>query len=439
MKILLITDEVWSDKLYPNNVYSNWFEEFPAEIANIYLSPGIPDNQCCSKYFQITDKMMAKSIISKYKAGIAFEQNMDTVYQKEELPDQGNATFYFFMKMIATEGIRLLRDWIWLKGNYNVKEISRFLSEFKPDIVISQRLATRKVLRLERLISGLISCPIIAFTGDDEYTLQQFRISPIYWLRRIQLRKDLRLTVSCYSKYYVLSEQQAQLYRQIFRIDTDIITKCGDFSDTFCKKELHTPIKLIYAGKLYCNRWKTLKQIKLALQKINVEETKMVLEIYTKDQVSQRRKRLISDGRNVILKPSVDAEQLKEIYANADIALQVEAFDLKNRWITKYSFSTKITDCLASSCAVMAICPVEHSGYQYLKAQNAAICIRSIKRIYSCLEKLTVKPQIISNYQRRAWECGVRSHTRAIVREKLYRDIIEICGEGVKKDEDLTN
>ncbi|MBP1754982.1 MAG: hypothetical protein H6Q59_1380, partial [Firmicutes bacterium] len=373
MRILLLTDDLWNDKFHTNNVMTNWFEGFPAEFANIYLAPGIPDNKCCRKYYQITDKMMFMSIVTKHRAGRSFECNLDCIPQEDSFPEQENKAFYFFMKRIVTETIRLIRDWIWLSGDYNVDEINQFITDFNPDIIFSVRLASRKMLRFERLISGLTNCPMIAFTGDDEYTLLQLRFSPIYWLRRLCLRKDLRKTIPCYSKYYMLSEKQANLYRQQFHIDTDLLMKCGDFADEFLQKEVHSPIRLVYAGKLYCNRWKTLIRIKDALEKINKNEIQMVLQIYTKDWISKRRRKQLSDGKNSLLMPPADAEKLKEIYQNADIALHVEAFDLKNRWITKYSFSTKIIDCFSSSCAVVAICPADNAGYQYLKGRDAAI------------------------------------------------------------------
>ena len=61
MKILLLTIDVWNDSTNGNNCYTNWFENFDAEFANIYLGPGVPDNNICTKYFQVSDKMMVRS------------------------------------------------------------------------------------------------------------------------------------------------------------------------------------------------------------------------------------------------------------------------------------------------------------------------------------------------------------------------------------------
>lgn len=433
MKILLITDEIWNDNIYTNNTLTNWFEGFPAEFANIYLTAGVPYNKCCNKYYQITDKMMLCSILTQRKAGRRVEYNKDGTSKEDSFPEKENKAFYFFMKLIATEAIRLLRDWIWLIGNYNITEIDQFIKDFNPDIIFSLRPASRKLLRFERMISGLTNCPMITFTGDDEYSLLQLRFSPIYWYRKLKLREDMRKTIPYYKKYYMLSERQAQLYHQLFHIDTEVLRKGGNFTDEFHQKELHTPIKLVYTGKLYCNRWKTLRRIKVALDKININETKMVLQIYTKDRISKRRRKLLDDGRNSFLMPPANAEALTKVYQQADLVLHVEAFDRKSRWITRYSFSTKIIDYLSSSCAVAAICPAEHAGYQYLKGKDAAICISDLNKLDSCLKKIALQPQILYKYQKNAWDCGTKYHRQAVVREKIYQDIEEICGKSGRK------
>jgi hypothetical protein len=429
MRVLLITDEVWNDKIYTNNTLTNWFEGFPSELAHIYLATGIPDNQCCSKYYQITDKMMFMSIITSRKAGRGFEYHSTDATMGDSPAEKENKAFYFFMKLITTESLRLLRDFIWQHGNYNIDEISRFIEEFNPDIIFTLRLASRKMLRFERIISGLTKVPMIAFTGDDEYSLLQLRFSPIFWIRRLLLRRDLRRTIPCYRKYYMLSEEQAKLYRRLFHIDTEVIMKGGDFPDEFLPKKLHSPLCLVYTGKLYCNRWKTLIQVKKALEKINTNEIKMILQIYTKDRITRKRRRQLCDGTNSFLMPPADAEALQRIYQQADIVLHIEAFDRKNRWITRYSLSTKIIDYLSSSCAVMAICPAEHAGYQYLHKKDAAIAIHSLRKLYPCLKILASKPKLLYRYQKKAWLCGSQYHRKSMVREKLYQDMVRFCEE----------
>ena len=426
MKILLLTDEVWSDKIYANNVLTNWFDGFDAEFANIYLASGVPDNKCCKKYFQFTDKMMFKSIFTQEKAGRMFELgNVDNA-PTSTLPEGENIAFYSFMKSITTETIRALKDWIWLTGKYNTDELETFISNFDPDIVFSLRLASRKVLKFERKVAELTTSPFAVFTGDDEYSLAQIRFSPIYWIRRLLLRKDFRNTISLYSKYYTLSLKQANTYRKLFNVDADVLMKCGEFNKNQKTKKINSPIKLVYAGKIYCNRWKTLIKIKKALEKINCNSVSMILEIYTKDKITRNQTKQLDDGLNSFIKSPVDADELKEIYKKADIALHVESFDIKNRLITKYSFSTKIIDCLASTCAVVAICSKSHPGYQYLKEKDAAICIGRPADIYSSLYEIVSHKKVLLKYQKKSGDVGFYNHRKSVVQKKLYKDMTQI-------------
>lgn len=73
MKILLITHEEWNDYTYSNGILTNWFSGFNADFAQIYLSPGLPNNNICHKYFQISDLQMVKSILKKEKLDVRFQ------------------------------------------------------------------------------------------------------------------------------------------------------------------------------------------------------------------------------------------------------------------------------------------------------------------------------------------------------------------------------
>lgn len=432
MNILLITDEVWNDKLYANNVLSNWFEGLPVNLANLYLASGTPDNLCCSKYFQITDSMMIKSILSKSKAGQEFtmgDEKFPVIKSSEEDP-----FLIDFLKLHPFESFRFIKDMIWLKGEINTQALEGFLQEFQPDIIFSLRMASLKVLSVERVVWKLTNAPLVCFTGDDEYTLKQLRFSLIFWIRRLLLRKNLKKSAKYYDKYYTLSKAQAELYKKRFDLDTKVLMKCKDLKENSKLKEVREPIKLIYAGRLYCNRYKTLSLIKDALVHINRNQVEMTLNIYTKDKISKRKKNLLQDGINSIIHPGVSAEELKEIYKESDIALHVESFDYRMKLLTKYSFSTKIVDCLASTCSVMAIGPKKNPGIEYLKEKKAAICITKPADIERALKKIASNKEILLKYQKRAIKCVKKYHNQSQVQKDLLRDFENVIDNFKKRN-----
>lgn len=420
MKILIITDEVWNDELHGNNVPSNWLTGLDAEFANVYCSPGAPKNMVCTKYFQMTDAMMAKSVLGK-PAGQSFEiavsqmQTEATIDIAAPIP----AKFYGMMKSIAGERIRTVRDLIWLLGRYNDKALKKFIDDFQPDIVFSPRLLTPKLLRLEKTIARMTKAPFVVFTGDDEASFLQISYSPLYWIKRVMFRKAFKKHVPMYKHYFTFSEEQAAEYRTQYGIRSSTLYKSGDFSKALVPKPVGDPIKLVYAGRLYCKRWKTLAAVAKALKVINADRIRMTLDIYTQEKVTDEHRTEILTSEAVKINGRVSPQELTEIYREADVALHVESFEKKYRYATRVSFSTKIIDLMASSCAILAICWDRHAGYQYLKEHDAAICIDDVKKIEPQLQLLAQQPKLIREYAQKAWNCGKQNHQRELIQDEL--------------------
>lgn len=427
MKILLITAEEWNDYVYGNGVLTNWFTGFDAEFAQIYTSPGLPNNKVCSKYFQIDERQMVKSLYSNTKAGR--EVKMPTNEQEQDVAKsnaQRKGIYGIFKKLSLWmhTPIVMLQDFIWMTGRYDKAALQRFIDGYKPDVVFCPQLGNPKMWRLEKLVKGMTDVPFVAFTGDDEASYQQVSKSPLFWLRRWYCHNGLKNGVKVFSHYFMHSKEQAQDYTNEYGVPTSTLYKCGDFSNEFVKKSVGSPIRLVYAGRLYCNRWKTLAEIGKALHEINKHGERMVLDIYTQEALTNEQRKALSPENSVYMKGSVNPQQLKEVYRNADIALHVESMDKKNRLATRVSFSTKIIDLMASSCAILAVCWNRHCGYQYLRDNDAAFCVDNYSDILPMLQRIVDNPSLVQNYAQKAYECGRKNHTREKI-QKHIRDKFE--------------
>jgi len=443
MKILLITDEVWNDKIHGNNVLTNWFEGFDAEFANIYCSPGYPQNNCCKRYFQITDKMMFRSLITKQKAGKSFCLDETNNSDNEFLAEPENRKLYDMLKSVSTETLRAVRELIWNYGRYDIEALKEFINEFNPDIIFAPRMASIKILRLERIVYSIANIPIVAFTGDAEYSMRLFSLSPVFWLKKLILRKKFREMMPNYSLYYTLSDEQKLEYEKEFGDKFKVLRKVGNFSHKNLHSSNNKIIKIIYAGKLYSNRWKTLVEIIKVIRNINKNERKIILEIYSKDRLTKKQYKLLNDNYNSFFMGGVPADSLTDIYNRSDIALHVESFDLKNKLLTRLSFSTKIIDCLASGCAVMVVSWKEHSGYKYLKREDAAFTIGSINDICSTLNTIVNSRELVQEYSTKAIRCAINNHDRIKIQNEIYNDFKSIISsfneKGRKNNEDNAN
>lgn len=427
MRILLVTDEIWNDRVFGNNVLQNWFEGMDdVEFAQICATPGKPLNTMCFKYFQLTDMMMLKSLFG-HRAGHAFEVSRQEMMIEPQTRNYiAESPFYSFMKRISGDGLRLVRECLWTVGRINRKEISKFINNFEPDIIFCPRKLSWKLMRIEKIVAKCSTAPIIAFTADDEASFRQYTWSPIFWLNRILFRHAFKKHVKIYKEYFTFSEDQNNEYASKYGVDTGLMYKCGEFTSPYKIKAIGDPIRLVYAGRLYCNRWKTLAHIGEALSFINKDGVRMVLDVYTQDILTDKQKKELTQEKYIYLKGTVTPSQLQEVYRNADIALHVESFDRRNRLLTRVSFSTKIIDLMASTCAIMAICWKEHTGYKYLKENDAAFCIDSYDQIYYDLKEICDHPSLISLYANKAFECGRKNHNKPNMQNKIKQHFSHI-------------
>lgn len=428
LKILLITDEIWNDRVFGNNVLQNWFEGMPdIEIAQIGCIPVNPNNKVCRNYFRLTDMGMVKSIFGK-RTGEILTYNPsenDSVAFNDSNPMKEKGIYRFFKKISGTP-VRLLREMIWLTGRYDKKKLKAFIDDFNPDIVFCPRLLTWKLMRLEKTVAKMTDAPFVAFTADDESSFRQLNYSPLYWINRFFFHIAFKRHIKLYRHYFAFTKEQVKEYRENFGVETSVLMKCGQFPESFEGKTPGNPVRMVYAGRIYCNRWKTLAKIGEVLNQINKDGVKIVLDVYTQDKISSRQRKAFSKSEFLNIKPPVSPEELKNIYRKADIALHVESFDRKNRLKTRVSFSTKIIDLMASSCAIMAISWDEHSGYRYLKDNDAAFCVASYSELLPVLQKIADNPQIITDYQIKAYNCGKRNHSKELIQNQILTEFSAI-------------
>lgn len=423
MKILVISQEVWRDDSNGGNVLSNIFSNMEAEFAQIYCSPGNPSNSVCKQYYQMTDKMVIDNIIKK--KGIGEELVYDNSPQdtlNTGIAQVTNIKGYNILKKLRFESFLVAKEILWNFSNWRNDRLKEFILDFNPDIIFAPCYGSHFMLALTRYVSKLTKKPIISYISDDHYSLKQFRFSPIFWINRFVLRRNLRNTFKYYDLVYTMTKEQLEECEKAFNCNIKLLKKGGDFSNISIKDTVNNPIRIVYAGGIYCGRVKTLMELAKIIKKLNNNEKKYVLDIYTGNPITSHQNKILNDGINCKVHGIVNQDELKEIYRNSDIALHLESLDWKNRLITRISFSTKIIDLLASSCAVMVISWEKHSGYTYLKSENAAICIDSIAKLESTLLYLSENPNELKDYSQRAISCGFENHRIDEVQQILKKD-----------------
>lgn len=404
MRILILSKEAWRDEQNGGNVLSNMFRDFDAEFAQIYCNECLPSNKICTNYYRITDREMLNSIFSKRKAGsrLVYRHYPNNKIYTPESFSGGKK----WLKSL----LPILREVVWWRGRWNNEEIEDFIIGFNPDIVFAPCYGNHYMHKLTRFVSRITTAKIISYISDDHYSNKKFRWEPWFWINHFFLRRHTRGVFKKYCLVYTMTEEQKSQCERDFNANIKILCKSGIFDEKYLKPKVNSPIKIIYAGGIYLNRWKTLKLLVDAIRKIDSSGESLQLDIYTNNNMTAEMNKALNDGIISKVHPVVSADKLKDIYHSADIALHCESFDLINRLKVRLSFSTKIVDCLDSGCAVMAICDAKQAGLTYLKRNDAAICITKPEDIIVVLNDILKNSNILISYQHKAFELGRRNH-----------------------------
>ena len=419
MKVLVLSKEVWRDDQNGGNVLSNIFSGLDAEFAQVYCSDGLPNNTLCRRYYQMTDAMMATRILKGAKPGRVLLFSDLPSFERSQQPYSG-------LKHMNLESVRLVRELGWRVAKWDEVGLREFVTGFAPDVIFAPCYGSHYMLRLTRTVWNWLQIPIISYISDDFYTNKQFRCSPVFWINHFLLRKHVREIFPLYQLVYTMTEEQMDQCERDFGANMRVLRKSGAFETERTKCEVGVPVRFVYAGGLYLNRWKTLLMLRDCLAQLNREGVVAVLDIYSGDDVKSTVKKKLDDGVNSAMHPLVSTEELRRIYGMSDIALHVESFDRKYAAATRMSFSTKIVDCLDSGCAVMAICSRDQAGFAYLKRNDAAICVAERGDLFETVKGIVENPDTLLVYQRKAFELGRRNHCRENTEALIASDFTDI-------------
>ena len=430
IKILVLQMESWRDDSGGGNTTNNLFKGMNAEFAHVTCSAELPENEICNHYFQMTDFSAIKSFLFRRPHGNVLNLDNNDAYQgKSKKSKQEKARISFLKKLKMRNFFLLAKSLARRYSIWKTAELEKFILDFDPDVIFAPCYAFPFQLALTRHVSKLTNKKIITYSGDDNYSLKQLSFSPFFWINRLWNRYCLRKTYPYFDSFYSMSEDEIKELTPVVGKEMKILRKGIDLSYEFKKRSPHKPIKIIYAGGIYLNRWKTLAEIVKTLKKINSLNVGIQLHIYSQDSLTDKQQDLLSDGRSSFFHGSVNKMELDFLYRNSDIALHCESFDLNQRMATRLSFSTKIVDGLASGCAIIAIAGSEQTGFKYLKSQNAAICVSKIESLENVLMGILENPTEIEVWSERARRCAVKNHDINLIQKELYNDFHKLSQE----------
>lgn len=334
------------------------------------------------------------------------------------------------MRILRWEVFFLARDIIWQFGRWKTKELDEFVEEFNPDVIFGTLTYMPNINKLMIYLKDKLKKPMIVYSWDDVYSLNQFSISPIFWFRKFIQRKHIRRCVKRCEFLYTITEQMQKEYAKYFNKECKMLYKGYDFiTPTFSREKITLPLKFIFMGNIGAGRWQTLSKLASAIHQLNTTNQRQVavLDIYTLSPKSKDMIDKLSIEGASNLKDVVDTSEVMAVQQSADILVHVEPTTKSERMFYRLSFSTKIVDYFYNSRCILGI-GGKTATLDYLKDQDAGIVLYDLNDLDKVLLNLVENPEIINQFASKAWDCGKRNHQRSQLKKLLLDDFIKASG-----------
>lgn len=407
-KILVITVSSWNRRV-GSNTWSTLLQQYGSEnVANICIRDEIPDNPVCSRYFNISENRVLKSIIKRnIKTGKETAPSLESAEINEDLSEHNER--YKKMKKKRRYSMLMAREIIWKAGKWRTSELDEFLDSFNPDIILH---SMEGYIHLNRIILYAIKrtgAAAIGYVWDDNFTYKQSkRIG--YKIYRFFQRKSLKKLASQTQEFFAISDMTKREADAFFGINCKILTKPLNSIPCVEYERIEKPINILYTGNLNIGRDQSL----LKLTKVVGEKFKeeFVIDVYTQTELSEDKKKLIEESGVCTIHAPIPQSEVLEKQKKADMLLFLEDIDGPNAHTARLSFSTKITDYLSSGKCILAIgCP-DTAPMQYFIENNTAIVAASEVEIALKLEEITNDSGLLIKYAENAREIGIKNHSK---------------------------
>lgn len=436
---MVVSSSSWEPGNSFGNSYDSIFRGMPdIHITHVFAGDDVAAFDTVERVFQISLRSLLNNLINRSTpSGREVFERRDSVPQPASRDAAGghfdllerSLEFARRNRFRAYWFARLGRGTIWSWSRWNSVALAEYVRACKPDILFLPLYYSIHMMRLGMRVAEIAEVPIVAYVSDDNYSLRQFSLSPLFWAERFQKRRYVRRFVGQCEKLYVITDMQQETYEAQLGIRCEVLTKCEDFArrpeGPPIGSDTDRPIVFTYAGNVGNGRWKSLAHIGRALEPVDSSERYAILRIYTSTPLTGRMRRALATSPHVELMDPVSASELGVIYDGSDVLVLAEPVSLKGRLSVRMSFSTKTVEYFHANRPILAFGHPSTALIQYL-AENDAAQIATPKNVAAAVRLLVQDDARREALARNAWELGERNHDCERVRATLHSQLKEI-------------
>ena len=406
-----------------SDLFMGWPNEY---LACLYISQIIPDTEICVQYWKLTlrDLRSVCRIIGtrEYFQEVAFktDDGMSHAIRNSRTAEKASKIFHKLRKSISGQSVREI-------DTYQLSPaMLRALQDFSPQVIYSM-LGSNAIMQLIIDLAQYFEIPIVPHFMDD-WISTLYQTSVLKNFLRNEMQRRLAIILERSPVRLVIGDAMGEEYTQ--RYGGEFVP----FMAVVEPEQLEAPvvfppfrdkIRMVYAGGLHLNRWRSLIDIAMALKSLWHEGLRAEVLVYTHPQFYREAEKLeIPPVMHFV--GSISSRQVFNVLREADIVLHVESFDHKSRDYARYSVSTKIPQSMASARPIFAYGPGELASIRYICDSQAGIAVthQDEDELKSALKELIMSSSLRQQLGMLGRQNALQRHNAMSQREN-FRAILE--------------
>ena len=401
------------------NLFSGWDED---NFYHFYIRKQAPRNDFIKEYFNISSRDAVKSVLKRKRGGRRFtSSDFETVREKWGKEEAEEKRLIDSTRKEKRPFLYFLEESFWSTGIWQNKKFKEFIKDADPDVFFAFATNSYILYPLIKYLKKHTRARIVLFIADD--MISGYGKRGVFSRRR--LISKLQKCLASADKLYGISEKMCRHYSVMCGKHVEFLCKGCDFSLPV-RGSKEYPLKLVYAGNVLYGRDSTLEKIADAIAQINAERRMAELEIYTTTKLDgETLDRLNIEGSSKVF-GGIPYEELLKLQNRADILLHVESFEKDASERVRYSFSTKITDCLQSGASLVAVGPADIASMEFLAKTDGVTVITDPSEIKNVLLELISDIEALNEKKKRIREYSEAYLSGSEINLKLREEFAEL-------------
>jgi glycosyltransferase involved in cell wall biosynthesis len=277
----------------------------------------------------------------------------------------------------ARRWLKLVQE-LWYGHSWLSRVLERQLRELRPDVVYAL-LGNYALTRLTCRTCEKLGIPLFLHVTDDFVTAMYQHAPFSHRLQSASLKwfgRAVKHAGCCAAVSPAMAEEYERRFGQAWTWYTTLVDK-DDYDPS--PPVPSTTVRLVYAGNLGLNRWKVLRGLGTALASLGSGEGMDIrLWIYSSPEQLHVHGAALEIPGVTELKGWLDHKDLPGVFHTSDILVHVESDDSTTVALTRFSFSTKLSQYMMASRCVLAIGPRHLASMQVVREAEAGLIVEDL-------------------------------------------------------------